>query len=62
VIDGVRAIRRDLPLALRVSAFDTVTHVPDADGFGGQLQTDRIGIGSAPTTPVTKSISPNPSN
>lgn len=34
VIDGVRAIRRDLPLALRVSAFDTVTHVPDADGFG----------------------------
>jgi NADPH2 dehydrogenase len=34
VIDGVRALRRDLPLALRLSAFDTVTHIPDADGFG----------------------------
>ncbi|HWM19097.1 MAG TPA: NADH:flavin oxidoreductase [Ilumatobacteraceae bacterium] len=34
VIDGVRAIRPDLPLALRLSAFDTVTYVPDAAGFG----------------------------
>ncbi len=34
VIAGVRAIRPELPLALRLSAFDTVTHVADADGFG----------------------------
>jgi 2,4-dienoyl-CoA reductase-like NADH-dependent reductase (Old Yellow Enzyme family) len=34
VTAGVRTTRPDLPLALRVSAFDTVTHVADADGFG----------------------------
>ncbi len=34
VIAGVRAARPDLPLALRLSAFDTVTYVPDADGVG----------------------------
>jgi 2,4-dienoyl-CoA reductase-like NADH-dependent reductase (Old Yellow Enzyme family) len=34
VIAGVRAIRPDLALALRLSAFDTVTHVADAEGFG----------------------------
>ena len=34
VIAGVRSMRPELPLALRLSAFDTVTHVRDADGVG----------------------------
>jgi NADPH2 dehydrogenase len=34
VIAGVRAVRPQLALALRLSAFDTVTHVADADGVG----------------------------
>jgi len=34
VIAGVRAVRPDLPLALRLSAFDTVTHVRGGDGIG----------------------------
>jgi len=34
IIAGVRSQRPQLTLAVRLSAFDTVTHVRDADGFG----------------------------
>ena len=34
MIAGVRSACPELRLALRLSAFDTVTHIPDADGFG----------------------------
>ena len=48
VIAGVRAVRPDLPLALRLSAFDTVTHVPDADGIGRPITNgpDRFWFGT----------------
>ena len=48
VIAGVRAIAPELPLALRLSAFDTVTHVADADGFGRPITSgpDRYWFGT----------------
>ena len=39
IVAGVRGRRPELTLALRLSAFDTVTHIRDADGRGTPITT-----------------------